>query len=158
MRCEKVRLKIDAYVSGELPPRVIVAVEKHLRACDGCRQTAAVARRLVALGQALPIPPVPEGFAQRVQALARQRIARPTPAVSSWNLAAWWRLVLAPMNAAASDEEKLGSIEPGKQADLVVWNRDLRKIQAAKDLTGLEVAATYVGGKAVYTSPMFEDA
>jgi len=59
---------------------------------------------------------------------------------------------------AASDEEKLGSIEPGKQADLVVWNQDLRKIQAAKDLTGLEVAATYVGGKAVYTTPGFKDA
>ena len=102
MRCEKVRLKIDAYVSGELPPRVIVAIEQHLKACDGCRQAAAVARRLIALGQALPTPAVPDGFAQRVQAMARQRIARPTPAASSWNLAAWWRLVPAPMHAAAA--------------------------------------------------------
>ena len=102
MRCEKVRLKIDAHVSGELPPRVIVAIEKHLRACNDCRQAAAVARRLVALGQALPMPPVPDGFAQRVQAMARQRIARPSFAASSWNLAAWWRLVPAPMHAAAA--------------------------------------------------------
>jgi anti-sigma factor RsiW len=102
MRCEKVRLTIDAYVSGDLAPRDLAAIEEHVRTCDGCRREAEVARRLVALGQALPAPPVPDGFAQRVQTLARQRIARPTFTVPIWNLAAWWRLVPAPMHAAAA--------------------------------------------------------
>jgi anti-sigma factor RsiW len=118
MRCEKVRLKIDAYVSGELPPRVIVAIEEHLKACDGCRQAATVARRLVALGQALPTPPVPEGFAQRLQVLARQRIARPAPAAPSWSLAAWWRMASAPIRAAAAAVLVIGL---GTGA-LISWN------------------------------------
>jgi anti-sigma factor RsiW len=102
MRCRKARLTIDAYVSGELGPRDRVAIEEHLKACDGCRQAATVSRRLVALGQALPMPPVPEGFAQRLQVLARQRIARPMLAVPSWSLAAWWRMASAPVRAAAA--------------------------------------------------------
>jgi len=102
MRCTKVRLTIDAYVSGGLGPRDRAAVEGHLKSCDGCRQAAAVARRLVTLGQALPTPPVPEGFAKRVMSLARQGIARPTPAAPSWSLAAWWRMASAPVRAAAA--------------------------------------------------------
>jgi anti-sigma factor RsiW len=102
MRCRKVRLTIDAYVSAGLGPRDRTAVEEHLEACDGCRQAATVARRLVALGQALPTPPVPEGFAERVMTLARRRIARPAPAAPSWSLAAWWRMASAPVRAAAA--------------------------------------------------------
>jgi anti-sigma factor RsiW len=102
MRCEKVRLKIDAHVSGELAPRVRAAVEEHLAACDGCRQAAATAERLVALGQALTAPPVPDGFAERVQALARWRTARPALTAPNWSPAAWWRMVSMPMRAAAA--------------------------------------------------------
>jgi anti-sigma factor RsiW len=102
MCCEKVRLKIDAYVSGELPPHIRAAVEGHLEACDGCRQAASTTRRLVALGQSVPTPPVPDGFAQRVQVLARRRIIRPAAAASPWSPAAWWRIVSTPMHAAAA--------------------------------------------------------
>ena len=102
MRCRKARLTIDAYVSGKIGPRDRVAIEEHLKACDGCRQAATVARRLVALGQALPMPPVPEGFAKRVMAQARRRIALPAPAAPSWSLAAWWRMASAPVRAAAA--------------------------------------------------------
>ena len=52
----------------------------------------------------------------------------------------------------ASDEDKLGSLEPGKLADLAVWNKDLRKISSAADLKGLAVVSTYVGGKRVYAA------
>jgi anti-sigma factor RsiW len=102
MRCEEVRLKIDAYVSGELSPQAGSAVEEHLKACDGCRRAAATARQLIVLGQTLPTPPVPEGLAQRLQTLARQRIARLVPAAASWSLVAWWRMVSMPMRAAAA--------------------------------------------------------
>lgn len=102
MRCEKVRLKIDAYVSGELPPHIRAAIQEHLEGCDGCRQATATARQLVALGQSLTAPPVPDGFAQRVQALARRRITRPAAVASPWSPAAWWRMVSTPMHAAAA--------------------------------------------------------
>jgi anti-sigma factor RsiW len=102
MYCEKVRLKIDAYLSGTLSPRDRFSIEEHLKACDGCQRTVESTRRLVILGQTSPAPPVPEGFAPRLQMLARQRIAHPTLATPNWSLAAWLRTVSIPMRAAAA--------------------------------------------------------
>jgi predicted amidohydrolase YtcJ len=51
---------------------------------------------------------------------------------------------------AASDEKDLGSLAPGKAADFVVWNRDLRGIQTPQDIDGLHALATYVAGKPVW--------
>ena len=51
---------------------------------------------------------------------------------------------------AAFDEKELGSLEPGKCADFVVWNKDLRTIRSGRDLADLAAQATYLGGKSVY--------
>jgi predicted amidohydrolase YtcJ len=51
---------------------------------------------------------------------------------------------------AAFDEKELGSLEPGKLADFVIWNRDLRQVRTGKDALALQPAATYLGGKVVY--------
>jgi predicted amidohydrolase YtcJ len=51
---------------------------------------------------------------------------------------------------AAFDEKELGSLEPGKCADFVVWNQDLRKIRAGRDLNTLAPQATYLSGLLVY--------
>ena len=51
---------------------------------------------------------------------------------------------------AASDEKELGSLEPGKAADFVVWNRDLPSVVNAAAVKGLAVQATFLAGKAVY--------
>jgi predicted amidohydrolase YtcJ len=50
---------------------------------------------------------------------------------------------------AGFSEKSLGSLEPGKQADLVVLERDLFKI-APKELNSVPIAATIVGGNVVY--------
>ncbi|MBM3892003.1 MAG: amidohydrolase family protein, partial [Verrucomicrobia bacterium] len=51
---------------------------------------------------------------------------------------------------AAFDEKELGSLETGKQADFVIWNKDLRRVQTGRDAMALEPLATYLGGKTVY--------
>lgn len=51
---------------------------------------------------------------------------------------------------AASDEKELGSLEPGKLADFVIWNTALAGITRPADLAALKVLATYIGGQAVY--------
>ncbi len=58
------------------------------------------------------------------------------------------------INAAYSgfDEHDIGSLEVGKKADFVVWNKDLTKMSSAADLSGLKPEATFVDGKMVYES------
>ena len=48
-------------------------------------------------------------------------------------------------------EDKLGSIEPGKLADLVILDRDPLTIPS-EDLRNVKVLKTYVGGKEVYSA------
>ena len=50
------------------------------------------------------------------------------------------------------DEEKLGSLQAGKLADLVVLDRDYMTVPEDQ-ISELEVIMTIVGGKVVYSSP-----
>ncbi len=47
------------------------------------------------------------------------------------------------------DQDKLGTLEPGKLADLVVLDRDYMTI-AGEDISEIRVAMTFLGGKLVY--------
>lgn len=51
---------------------------------------------------------------------------------------------------AAFDEDELGTLAPGKLADFVLWNADLRKVRTAAHLRRLKALATYVGGRKVF--------
>ena len=53
---------------------------------------------------------------------------------------------------AGFDEKELGSLEVGKKADFVIWNKDLKKISLGSDLVELKPRATFVGGKIVFES------
>jgi len=49
-------------------------------------------------------------------------------------------------------EDRIGSLEPGKDADIVVWDRDLYSIPS-DDLKNLKCELTLVRGKEVYRAP-----
>jgi len=53
---------------------------------------------------------------------------------------------------AAFDEQTLGSLEPGKLADLVVLDRDVTAIPG-EDIGQAQVVLTMVGGRSVYQAP-----
>jgi predicted amidohydrolase YtcJ len=53
---------------------------------------------------------------------------------------------------AAFDEDDLGTLEPGKCADFVIWQGDLEKVGTGSDAVALKPEATYLAGKAVYKS------
>lgn len=51
---------------------------------------------------------------------------------------------------AAFDEDELGSLAPGKQADFVIWRGNLENVRTSEDLVPFEPEATYLAGKPVY--------
>jgi anti-sigma factor RsiW len=102
MRCQQAKRLLDRYVTGELPAEARLRVETHVAGCETCRRELAGLRQMAEVFGHAQVQPVPDGFAQRVQALARRRIARPAPAASSWSLVAWWRTVSMPMRATAA--------------------------------------------------------
>jgi len=88
MRCKAVRSKLDRLSRQELAPRARKRIEAHLSVCADCRRHLAAQERLAVLLTSLPKPPtVPEGFGDRLMAVARERQAarRPVPG-SLWRL------------------------------------------------------------------------
>lgn len=103
MRCKQVRQKLDAFAAKELAAGVRDRVESHLAACEGCRQSLVRQRKLAALLGAVPAPPVPDGFAERLMAAAQERLAvdarSATPAEIRLR---WWTSMPVPMRLAAA--------------------------------------------------------
>jgi anti-sigma factor RsiW len=100
MRCEEVLNQLAAFSSGELPADVRQVVQAHLAECPACRAALARVDALAGVLASTQTPPVPAGFAARVTAAARQR--REAEPLVAWNPLRWWRLVPAPMHAAAA--------------------------------------------------------
>jgi predicted amidohydrolase YtcJ len=50
---------------------------------------------------------------------------------------------------AGFQEKEIGSIEKGKLADLVVWDKDIYAVQV-DEIRDLKAEATIVGGKVIY--------
>jgi anti-sigma factor RsiW len=100
MRCEDVLKQLTAFSSGELLADVRPAVQAHLAECAACRAALTHVDALAGVLTSTQTPPVPAGFAARVTAAARQR--QEAEPLVVWNPLRWWRLVPAPMHAAAA--------------------------------------------------------
>jgi anti-sigma factor RsiW len=92
MRCREVQDELGRFAAGELTAPERATIEAHLGSCAACRESLARLRRLEALLAAAPAPPLPEGFAARVVARAKERQAatgrragRPRPPRSAWD-------------------------------------------------------------------------
>ena len=86
MRCRTVLEKLEAYAARELASRVHRQMEAHFRSCPACRRALARRKQLEAVVRTVPAPAVPDGFADRVMALARQGLRSPQPVPRSlWN-------------------------------------------------------------------------
>ena len=95
MRCRAVQEKLNLYAAGELLPSVGAQIESHLQACPTCRKELAKLRQLETLLRAVTTPPVPEGFAVRVLAQAKERAlaaVAPRPLARRGALLSWERL------------------------------------------------------------------
>jgi anti-sigma factor RsiW len=103
MQCRRAQGLIDMYAGEEIPTAHRAALEAHLAACSACREHQARLEKLLALLRRIPpLPPVPEGFNDRLLARARQRREMPprVPAVRP-RLRDWWDFLRAPQTAGA---------------------------------------------------------
>ena len=72
-QCRAVHDHLADHLRGQLPPALSAEIAGHLRRCSACARAAALAKRLLALGEVPPV--VPAGLAAAV--LARQQ--QPSP-------------------------------------------------------------------------------
>lgn len=73
MKCKKVLPRLQAYVDGEVPERLMSEMEEHLDSCPGCRSQVERIRAIGDVLDNLTVPPLPEGFSVRVMAEAKRR-------------------------------------------------------------------------------------
>jgi len=73
MRCQYVKQKLDRYIQGDLPGPISKKVERHLHKCRNCTAALSRIKKLEGLFEDTPLPPVPEGFSERLMRRARRR-------------------------------------------------------------------------------------
>ncbi|OHB74832.1 MAG: hypothetical protein A2Z25_09625 [Planctomycetes bacterium RBG_16_55_9] len=73
MRCQHVKQKLDRYIQGHLPEPMSKKVERHVHKCSNCADALSRLKKLERLFEDTSLPPVPEGFSERLMHLARQR-------------------------------------------------------------------------------------
>lgn len=89
-------LRLGLFADGELPPRAVRRVARHLQGCGRCRSRVTATRRLSRDARELSIPPLPPGLRNRV--LHGLAVGEPVivpvadPLVQAWP---WRRLVWA---------------------------------------------------------------
>jgi anti-sigma factor RsiW len=76
MGCRAIQRKLDRYAGGELGASARGVIAAHIRECDACRRELQQLHALRELFGSATVPPLPEDFAARVVAAARERTAR----------------------------------------------------------------------------------
>ena len=106
MNCKKVLSRLQAYVDGEMPAKLMSEMEEHLGGCPSCRGQVEHIRQVGGILDSLDVPPLPEGFSTRVMAEARKRAPLAKEKESffplDWQPLQWLLDLSAPMRLAAS--------------------------------------------------------
>ena len=75
MRCRDFENKLEAYLDGTLEPTGRNAFEEHIKTCERCHSAVERRQSLLTLLNNTSVPPLPEGFANRVMATAKQHVS-----------------------------------------------------------------------------------
>jgi len=73
MLCKYVKQKLDRYIQGDLPDPVSKKIERHVSSCQECADALSRIRKLEGIFEDSPLPPVPEGFSERLMKRVCQR-------------------------------------------------------------------------------------
>ncbi|MBI3468572.1 MAG: hypothetical protein HY000_36685 [Planctomycetes bacterium] len=105
MRCELIRERLIAPFDFQDTAAEAEDIRGHLENCPACREIADRLDRLADLLNETTVPPVPEGLAGRVLAVARRRlVANGTmpPSFGGWHRRWDWKITPARLAAAAT--------------------------------------------------------
>jgi anti-sigma factor RsiW len=103
MRCRTVQERLNAFLDSLLQPSERAEMDAHLEGCHKCQAALARLRRLSALLESIPAPPVPDGFSFRLMQRAHQRQAEPRPSrILTWRPVLFWREMPAATRVAAA--------------------------------------------------------
>lgn len=114
---------------------------------------------LVAGASDYPVPPAPDPLVAIQRGVIRRDpddVAEPEPLWPEESVPVEWMLDAYTVNGAKALglEDEVGSLEPGKVADLVVVSRDLLSVPP-EELTAAEVELTLFGGRPVHAAGPF---
>ena len=85
MRCRHIQSMLNRYLDGELSSEQRGDIERHVGACDSCREALERLRATAAaLSQLAQPPDIPAGFAERVLIRAARRRQRRLVVVPFW--------------------------------------------------------------------------
>lgn len=103
MRCTEVQEQLNRFHDAELPLDLRERIEDHLAGCAQCRVALENLKGLKELWVGLERPLVPDGFAERVMRVARDRRAHRPARLASWLVfRSWWWEQSLVMRAAAA--------------------------------------------------------
>lgn len=111
MNCEKVLSRLNAYLDGEMPEKLMREMEEHLSTCPSCSRQGERIRQMADFLDCLTAPPLPQEFSTRVMTEAKRR----SPPVNATMLLGSWRLqwlfdLSVPMRVAACGMVLLASL------------------------------------------------
>jgi len=100
MDCQHVRPLLAGYLDRQLDPVEHAEVDRHLAACEDCRQALALQRRVrQVLGEAAQATPLPADLAARVR-VRLPRAESPRPVATAWWQRPWLGLSIGALAGA----------------------------------------------------------
>jgi anti-sigma factor RsiW len=105
MNCKKILSRLNAFLDGEVPAKLMREMEEHLSTCPSCSSQVERIRRMDDVLDSFTVPPLPQGFSARVMTEGRRRaphvkVRKPFSPLGNWRLQ-WLFDLSVPMRVAA---------------------------------------------------------
>jgi anti-sigma factor RsiW len=112
MNCKENHKYLDAYLDGELEPSLMLEVETHLEACDGCQSLVLVKRRLIVELSLMGTVKAPDHLRRRIEFMrnGRNRLRNRVLAAAVPLAAAASLLVIFTIQRSPAGEEQLAEV------------------------------------------------
>jgi anti-sigma factor RsiW len=143
MDCKKVLSRLNAYLDGEVPEKLMRDFEQHLSNCRSCSSQLERIRQVDDMFESLSVPPLPEEFTASVMLKAQRNIAFAKEKKAffpfGWQPFQWLLDLSTPMRLAACVAVFLACLVGMSMSKELSQSRNLRNLTAqTENLDGFE--------------------